>query len=79
MAVGDRTSLKQLFNALQTALAEQGVNYTKQPVYGEFRAGDVLHSQAAINKAENLLGYKPTQTVVEGINIAMEWYRQNVG
>ncbi len=79
VAVGDRTSLKQLFNALQTALAEQGVNYTKQPVYGEFRAGDVLHSQAAINKAENLLGYKPTQTVVEGINIAMEWYRQNVG
>lgn len=74
VAVGDRTTLNDLFNALQAALNENGVTYNKEPVYREFRAGDVRHSQASIAKIEQFLDYKPEFNINQGINIAMPWY-----
>lgn len=74
VAVGDRTTLNDLFNAIKAALNENGVTYTKEPVYRDFRAGDVRHSQASIEKIKNLLGYKPTHKISDGINLAMAWY-----
>ncbi len=53
VAVGDRTTLNDLFNAIKAALNENGVTYTKEPVYRDFRAGDVRHSQASIAKFSN--------------------------
>lgn len=79
VAVGDRTTLNNLFNALQSALAENGKPYAKPPVYREFRAGDVRHSQADISKAESKLGYEPEYRINAGIARAMPWYIQNVG
>jgi UDP-N-acetylglucosamine 4-epimerase len=76
VAVGDRTSLNQLFDALKQALAANGVQYDKAPVYRDFRAGDVRHSQADISKAENLLGYSHAFKIQSGIEIAMPWYVQ---
>ncbi|EMU07014.1 Vi polysaccharide biosynthesis protein vipB/tviC, partial [Acinetobacter baumannii ABNIH10] len=46
VAVGDRTTLNDLFKAIKSALKENGISYDKEPVYREFRAGDVRHSQA---------------------------------
>jgi UDP-N-acetylglucosamine 4-epimerase len=74
VAVGDRTTLNDLFNALQAALNENGVTYNKKPVYREFRAGDVRHSQASIAKIEQFLDYEPEFNIDQGINIAMPWY-----
>lgn len=74
VAVGDRTTLNDLFNALQAALNEKGVTYNKKPVYREFRAGDVRHSQASIAKIEQFLDYKPEFNINQGVNIAMPWY-----
>lgn len=74
VAVGDRTTLNDLFNAIKTALNENGVTYTKEPVYREFRAGDVRHSQASINKIQSLLGYEPAKKINQGIELAMGWY-----
>ncbi len=74
VAVGDRTSLSQLFNALKDALCANGVNYAKEPFYRDFRAGDVRHSQADIGKATKLLGYQPTHAITDGISQAMPWY-----
>ncbi|MBT1062696.1 SDR family oxidoreductase [Bowmanella sp. Y26] len=79
VAVGDRTTLNQLFQAIKDALDEQGVKYPKQPVYRDFRPGDVRHSQADISKAENLLGYAPQYRIFEGISLTMPWYVANVG
>ena len=79
VAVGDRTTLNTLFQALQTALAEQGRPYTRKPVYRDFRPGDVRHSQADISKAARLLGYAPEYRIMEGIARAMPWYIENVG
>lgn len=76
VAVGDRTTLNDLFNAIKASLNENGVTYLKQPVYREFRTGDVRHSQASITKIKNLLGYKPEFRINQGIKIAMPWYVQ---
>lgn len=79
VAVGDRTTLNDLFHALQSALAENGKPYASQPVYRDFRAGDVRHSQADISKAANKLGYAPEYRIMDGIAKAMPWYIENVG
>ncbi|EKF9149880.1 Vi polysaccharide biosynthesis UDP-N-acetylglucosaminuronic acid C-4 epimerase TviC [Vibrio cholerae] len=79
VAVGDRTTLNDLFHALQTALGKNGKPYGKAPVYRDFRAGDVRHSQADIGKAASKLGYAPEYRIMDGIAKAMPWYIKNVG
>ncbi|WP_172564918.1 NAD-dependent epimerase/dehydratase family protein [Vibrio navarrensis] len=74
VALGDRTTLNELFKNIRNSLAERGVNYKNGPIHKDFRAGDVRHSQADINKAKNLLGYAPRVRISEGINKAMPWY-----
>ncbi|MCK9510570.1 MAG: NAD-dependent epimerase/dehydratase family protein [Pigmentiphaga sp.] len=74
VAVGDRTTLNELFAALRDALAAQGVDYGLEPEYRDFRPGDVRHSQADIGKARKLLGYTPRFTVRQGLAEAMPWY-----
>lgn len=78
VAVGDRTTLKHLFELLRDALADSGVSPNAQPVHRDFRAGDVRHSQADIGKAQRLLGYAPTHAIREGISEAMSWYVRHV-
>ena len=79
VAVNARTSLNQLFSYLSEALGENGVNYSKAPVYGNFRAGDVRHSQADISKAGSLLGYAPQYDILQGLQKAMPWYVRFLG
>ena len=74
VAVHARTTLNELFAHLARGLAQQGVTYDRKPVYRDFRAGDVRHSQADISKAQRLLGYAPAYTVVQGLELAMPWY-----
>lgn len=79
VAVGDRTSLNDLYCALQAALSENGKCYESTPVYRDFRAGDVRHSQADIGKAASKLGYAPEYRIMDGVAKAMPWYLENVG
>jgi UDP-N-acetylglucosamine 4-epimerase len=74
VAVSDRTTLNQLFSVLRDALRDAGVSNEIQPIYRDFRAGDVRHSQADISKAQRLLGFYPTHRIKSGIDIAMPWY-----
>ena len=74
VAVGDRTTLNQLFDALKNTMKANNVIYEKNPVYQDFRAGDVRHSQANIDKAKRLLGYVPTHNILDGIRESMPWY-----
>lgn len=74
VAVGGRTTLNTLFTALQENLALNGVTYTHDPVYKDFREGDVRHSQADISKIQKALGYAPQFDIVKGIEKAMPWY-----
>ncbi|MEW6983308.1 NAD-dependent epimerase/dehydratase family protein [Colwelliaceae bacterium 6471] len=74
VALGDRTTLNTLFNSLKEALKLNNVVYDKLPVYQDFRAGDVRHSQADISKAQAGLGYEPEFRIQAGIQKAMPWY-----
>jgi UDP-N-acetylglucosamine 4-epimerase len=74
VALGERTTLNELFNLLRANLSNHCVSTNLQPVYRDLRAGDVRHSQADISKAQRLLGYAPTYRLAEGIAQAMPWY-----
>ena len=78
VAVGGRTTLNTLFTALKENLAVNGVTYSQDAVYRDFRAGDVRHSQADISKIQNALGYAPQFDIVQGIEKSMPWYVQSL-
>ena len=75
VAVGQRTSLNELFGHLRGMLAPRFEHLAGfSPIYRDFRAGDVRHSLADVSKAHRLLGYAPTHTVGDGLSEAMGWY-----
>ena len=64
VAVGDRTTLNQLFEAIRANLAPRFPHLADaKPVYRDFRAGDVRHSLADISKAQTRLSYAPTHHI----------------
>lgn len=77
IAVGERTSLNELFVLLKEALKESGLDYIRDPIFRDFRSGDVLHSQASIKKAKNELSFNPSYNIKEGLAEAMPWYIKN--
>jgi len=75
VAVGDRTTLNQLFAMLRDLLAQRRPAVADaRATYGDFRPGDVRHSQADISKASRLLAYEPTHDVRAGLEEALAWY-----
>jgi nucleoside-diphosphate-sugar epimerase len=62
IACGERISLNELVQIL-AGFAGRIV----RPVHAEARSGDIKHSLAAIEKAEQLLGYRPTVSVKDGL------------
>ncbi len=75
VAVGDRTTLNDLHRLIKSELQRHlpGL-HVDAPQYRDFRAGDVRHSLASIDKARSRLGYEPTHTISLGMKDAMDWY-----
>lgn len=75
VAVGDRTTLNQLYFLLRDNLSQNfpGLKDAK-PVYRDFRAGDVRHSQADVARAASLLGYQPQFRFAQGVQEMMSWW-----
>ena len=75
VAMDARTSLNELFRLLRDRLEPRYPHLkTFQPIYADFRPGDIRHSQADITQARTLLGYDPTHDVARGLDEALEWY-----
>ena len=75
VALNDRTSLNKLYQMIEDRLIQRVMGLEKkEPVYKDFRAGDVRHSQANIDKAQTLLNYQPKYMISEGMDEAMDWY-----
>lgn len=72
MALGGRISLLELVEKLNAIL---GTNI--DPIHEAPRAGDILHSQADINKAAELLDFAPIVSFDEGLRRTVEWYKEN--
>ncbi|MFQ2045670.1 NAD-dependent epimerase/dehydratase family protein [Aeromonas veronii] len=77
VAIGDRTSLNLLYCLILGSLKKNNISYSKKPIYRDYRAGDIHHSQADISKARNMLGYEPIYKISEGISLSMPWYIRN--
>lgn len=79
VALGDRTTLNELFALIRARVASRHpAAAAAQVQYRAFRAGDVRHSQADIGKARQLLGYAPTHRVADGLDQATAFYLDNI-
>jgi len=79
VAYGTNTSLNELVSILKTELGgfDNGIKNI-EPTYGAERAGDIPHSLASIEKAKTMLGYKPEFDIKTGLNLAINWYWNNL-
>ena len=79
VGAGGRETLKNLFYAIKKEL-EANVEGLKvpEPIYRDFRPGDIRHSNANIDKAKRILGYAPTHTLQEGLEQSIRWYVNNL-
>ena len=79
VAVGERTTLNDLFKLLRASLARRDPRYAvARAVHRDFRLGDVRYSLADIGKARRLLGYNPMYRLPEGLEHAIGWYMANL-
>ena len=74
IAVGDRTSLNELYKSLQGLIHKKSKTQHSKLIYRDFREGDVKHSQADISKAKKLLGYRPAYKVKIGLQKTVDWH-----
>lgn len=78
IACGDRTTLSELFGLIRERVAVMEPSAAKrEPVYREFRPGDVRHSLADIGRARSLLGFEPVFSVASGLDRAATWYAKS--
>jgi len=70
VGVGGRFTLNQTITLLNQIFGKQVT-----PRYDPPRSGDVLHSQADISLARQVLGYEPKVPYEQGLRKTVEWYR----
>ena len=79
IALNDKTSLNELHQMIEGSLLQRVKGLEKrEPIYRDFRPGDVRHSQASIEKAKKLLDYQPKFRLCEGLDEAIGWYINSV-
>jgi len=79
VAVGGQTTLNELYTLINKELFININSFsTREAVYREFREGDIRHSNANISKAQELVGYDPTHTIDQGMELAIKWYIKNI-
>jgi UDP-N-acetylglucosamine 4-epimerase len=79
IALGDQTSLVELYGLIRDGVAER-LPHVKgvRAVHREPRRGDLQFSRADIAKAERLLGYRPAVRIREGLAQTIAWYADNL-
>jgi len=78
-AIGGRETLNNLYSAITKGIKENLPELKiKNPIYRDFRAGDIRHSNANIDKMKKLLGYEPTHTLESGLSESIAWYIKDI-
>jgi len=73
IACGEAVTVNEIIDMINEIL---GKNI--KPIYTDPRPGDVKHSLADISAAKKLLGFKPKVSFREGLQKAIDWYRENL-
>ena len=76
VAGGKRVSLNDLHECLAKHFDDESEISLSQPVYLDFRKGDVKHSLASTNRLKNLYNYSPKVAFEEGIATTISWYKK---
>jgi UDP-N-acetylglucosamine/UDP-N-acetylgalactosamine 4-epimerase len=75
VAVGEQTTLNELFGIMRAQLAERLPHLRNaRAVHRAPRRGDMLLSQADIAQAARLLGYRPAFDLRSGLAQTIDWY-----
>jgi UDP-glucose 4-epimerase len=67
------TGQSHTLNDVYAAIASQ-LDFTRKPIYGPERPGDIKHSLADITRATAELGYQPRAHFHEGLKKTVAWY-----
>ena len=79
VAFGDRNTLNDLMKFLKLYLSKFNPNISNvEVIHGPTREGDIPHSHASIDKAKNLLNYKPKYSLEKGLKESVNWYWKNL-
>jgi UDP-N-acetylglucosamine 4-epimerase len=79
IAVGGRISLEELYRMIYAALRERigadgSLAGRETPKRADFRAGDVLHSNADISRAISQIGFRVADDAEAGMAKTIDWY-----
>lgn len=75
VAVGSRTTLTALHELVRDTLACRGAPCADlEPIYEDFRPGDIHHSHADTTRARQDLGYLPRLTLPVCIEQTIDWF-----
>jgi UDP-N-acetylglucosamine 4-epimerase len=78
-AIGGRETLNNLYRAICHGIKKNLPKLEiKEPIYRDFRTGDIRHSNANIDKMRKLLGYEPTHTLESGLSESIAWYIEDI-
>jgi len=83
VAAGGRNTLNELYTLIKDELNKTSKHHRpltidQEPIYRDFRAGDIRHSNADISKAKRMVGYAPTHDIYQGMEEAINWYIENI-
>lgn len=70
IGAGGRITILEMYNAIKNI-----VGYNIKPIFGEIRKGDISHSNANIDKANEMLLYEPKISFNEGIKMTIKSYQ----
>ena len=73
IACGDRITVSEMLEQINRIAGK-----TIAPIHKDPRAGDIKHSQADIQKAQTMMGYKPSVTFAEGLQLTVDWYARQL-
>ncbi|UCG48617.1 MAG: SDR family oxidoreductase [Phycisphaerales bacterium] len=73
VACGEAVTVNEIIDMINESVGKR-----VKPEYTERRPGDVKHSLADITAARKLIGYKPVVAFREGLERAIDWYRENL-
>jgi UDP-N-acetylglucosamine 4-epimerase len=64
--------LKEYLSEFDAKIANVAVKH------GPNRVGDIPHSHASVDKAQQLLNYNPQFSLQQGLKEAVQWYWENL-
>ena len=78
-AFGQSTTLNSLVSMIKKCISEFDEDVLQiEPIYREYRQGDIPHSLASISKAKELLNYVPVYSIEDGLKELIPWYIENI-